>query len=85
MNARDAEEWKHAPKDETLALLRGNAAAAAAEVRQLSEEQLALRGRYITDIPDAWTVEEWLERVLIGHIRGHLTSIRAALEPAGTS
>lgn len=85
MNARDAEEWKDAPKNETLTLLRGNAAAAAEEVRQLSEEQLALRGRYITDIPDAWTVEQWIERVLIGHVRGHLESIRAVLKPASTS
>jgi hypothetical protein len=85
MNARDAEEWKDAPKDETLTLLRGNAAAAAEEVRQLSEEQLALGGRYITDIPDAWTVEQWIERLLIGHVRDHLESIRAVLETASAS
>jgi hypothetical protein len=50
-------------------------------VRQLSEDQLAISGKYITDIPDAWTVEQWIERVLIGHVRGHLESVRAVLEP----
>lgn len=83
MNAHDAEAWSDTPKDETLALLRGNAAAAAAQVRQLSDEQLARSGRYIADIPDAWTVEQWIERVLVGHVRGHLESIRAVLEPSG--
>ena len=84
-NARDADEWQDVPKDETLTLLLENAKAAAAEVRQLSEHQLALSGRYISDIPDAWTVDQWLERVLIGHVRGHLASIRAVLEPARPS
>lgn len=83
MNAHDAEAWSDTPKDDTLALLRGNAAAAAAQVRQLSDEQLARSGRYIADIPDAWTVEQWIERVLVGHVRGHLESIRAVLEPSG--
>jgi hypothetical protein len=81
MNAGDAEAWKDARKDETLALLRENTEAAASEVRQLSEDQLAISGKYITDIPDAWTVEQWIERVLIGHVRGHLESVRAVLEP----
>jgi hypothetical protein len=80
MNASDAEAWNDVRKDETLALLRKKAEAAAAEVRQLSEDQLALSGKYITDIPDAWTVEQLIERFLIGHVREHLESIRAVLE-----
>lgn len=85
MNARDAEAWRDVSKDETLTLLRGNAATAAAEVRQLSEEQLARSGRFITDIPDAWTVEQWIDRVLIGHVSGHLESIHAVLGSTGAS
>ena len=85
MNAQDAEAWREVPKDETLTLLRGNAVAAAAQVRHLSEQQLARSGRYITDSPDAWTVEQWIERLLIGHVRGHLESIRAVLGAADAS
>lgn len=81
MNASDAEAWQDAPKDETLALLRENAARAARQVSQLSADQLATSGKYISDLPNAWTVEQWIERVLIGHVRGHLESIRAVLEP----
>jgi hypothetical protein len=79
MNARDAETWSDTAKDETLALLRSNAVAAATEVRQLTDEQLARSGKYIEEIPTEWTVEQWLERVLTGHVDGHLQSIRAAL------
>lgn len=79
MNAHDAERWATTSKEETLALLRGNATAAAAEVRHLTQEQLARTGKYITDVSDEWTVEQWLERVLIGHIHGHLDSIRMVL------
>ncbi len=79
MNAGDAERWARCAKDETLALLRDNAAVAAAEVRQLSDEQLARAGRYIEEIPGAWTLDQWVERILIGHVSGHLQSIRAAL------
>ena len=79
MNAGDAEHWAECAKDETLALLRDNAAVAAAEVRRLSDEQLARSGKYVEELPGAWTVDQWIERILIGHVSGHLGSIRAAL------
>jgi hypothetical protein len=79
MNAGDAERWARCAKDETLALLRDNAALAATEVRRLSDEQLARTGKYVEEIPGAWTVEQWVERVLTGHVSGHLQSIRMAL------
>lgn len=82
-NARDATAWADISKPATLALLRRNARAAAAEVRQWSADQLARRGRYLADLPEAWTVETWLDRQLIGHVRGHLASIRAVLGPTG--
>jgi hypothetical protein len=84
-NARDATRWADISQAATLALLRRNARAAAAEVRQWSADQLARRGRYLADLPEAWTVETWLDRLLIGHVRGHLASIRAVLDPGGTS
>ncbi len=79
MNAGHAEQWAECAKDETLALLRDNAAVAAAEVQQLSAEQLARAGKYVEELPGAWTVDQWIERILIGHVSGHLQSIRAAL------
>jgi hypothetical protein len=83
MNARDAEEWADTAKEETLALLRANAATVADEVRRLSDDHLARSGKYVEDIPDPWTVEQWLDRVLTGHVQGHLQSIRAALALGG--
>jgi hypothetical protein len=47
MNARHAQEWVASCQADTLDLLRRNAAAVAAEVRCLSDEQLARPGRYI--------------------------------------
>lgn len=82
MNARDAREWDECSKEETLALLRANAEAAAAEVRQLSDERLGRAGKYVEDIPDPWTVDQWIERILIGHVRGHLQSIQSTLTAA---
>ncbi len=79
MNARDAEEWNECSKDETLALMRANAEAAATEVRQLSDEQLGRAGKYVEEIPNLWTVDQWIERILIGHVYGHLQSIQTAL------
>ena len=79
MNAEDAELWAECTKDETLALLRGNAAVAAAEVRRLSDEQLTREGKYVEEIPGAWTVDQWIERILISHVSGHLECILAAL------
>ena len=81
MNAGHAEQWAECAKEETLALLRDNAAVAAAEVRRLNDEQLARAGKYVEEIPEAWTVDQWIERILIGHVSGHLQSIRAALAP----
>jgi hypothetical protein len=82
MNAGHAAEWADCAKGETLALLRDNAAAAVAEVRGWDDTQLALAGKYIADLPEPWQVERWVERILVGHVQGHLQSIRAALGSA---
>jgi hypothetical protein len=82
MNAADSSAWADCDQDETLALLRDYAAAAAAEVRAWNGAQLARSGLYIEDIGEPWTVEQWVERILVGHIHGHLRSIRAALASA---
>jgi hypothetical protein len=79
MNAEDGARWAQCDRAETLALLRDNATTAAAVVRGLGAEQLQQTGRYLDDMPEPWTLEQWLERILIGHVTGHLASIRAAL------
>lgn len=79
MNAADAEAWADCTKDDTLALLQEYAAAAAAEVRQWDDQQLARTGKYYEGGPEDRTVAQWIERTLIGHINDHLQSIRASL------
>jgi hypothetical protein len=58
-----------------VALHRRAAAAAAAVVRGLSDDQLARSGAVFTDAPPM-TVEQLVARSLIGHIDEHLGSIR---------
>jgi hypothetical protein len=79
MNAAHAVEWAECTKHDTLELMRSQAATAAAEVRQLSDAQLARAGKYLDELPEAWTVEQWIERILIGHVLNHLQDVRAAL------
>lgn len=68
---------------ETVALLRHNAAAAAAIVRGLTDTQLARGGVYIEGFPSE-TVDVWIAEVLIGHPGMHLPAIRmAGASPAG--
>lgn len=79
VNAEDASRYADCDQAETVALLRRNAAGAAAFVRSLSDEQLARCGVYVEELA-ALTVDQWIERILIGHPEGHLRSIRAVVE-----
>ena len=77
MNARHAQEHVDVGKWETLDALRRNGDALAGAVRGLSDEQLGLTttvfgGREMS-------VVQIIERVIIGHPRQHLASIRAAV------
>jgi hypothetical protein len=82
VNAEDGAANAAADISDTLVLLRRNAAVAARAVRAMSDEQLARTGVYIQGMPPM-TVATLLERVLVGHITGHLASIRAALAESG--
>jgi hypothetical protein len=82
MNAADADAWADCDRTETLALLRDYAASAAAEVRTWDDAQFARSGFYVEELSEPWTIEQWIERILIGHVHGHLRSIRAALDQA---
>jgi Mycothiol maleylpyruvate isomerase N-terminal domain len=75
MNAAHAKEHANCTRAETTALLRKGAAAAAAVVRGLSDEQLAKSGTVFTDAPPI-TVEQLVNSGLITHIDEHVGSIR---------
>jgi uncharacterized protein (TIGR03083 family) len=74
MNAEHAAQFANATKAETLALLRQNAAAAAAMVRGLGDAQLDHVGG-----PMNMSAAQTIERVLIGHIDDHHASIRKTI------
>lgn len=75
-NAQHAQQHADCTKQETLDLLRRNGASAAATVRGLTDEQL---GRSGTLRAGPMSAEQVVEGILIGHVRGHVTSIRAAI------
>jgi hypothetical protein len=77
-NAEHAKQHANCTKTETLTLLRDGGAHAAGVVRGLSDEQLARSGKVVTDLP-AMSAQQFIERVLIGHVQEHLGNIRAAI------
>ena len=74
-NARHAREHANATKAETVALHEKGAAAAAAVVRGLSDEQLAKSATVLQGRP-ALTVEQMITGILMNHIDSHVGSIR---------
>ncbi len=77
INAEYAQQWSSVSKQDVLAELRG-AETVADQIRGLSDEQLAREGRYSAARPSR-TVDELIDRVLIGHIGGHTAEIQAAM------
>lgn len=78
MNARYAQEHARCTKAETIALLESGAAAAAAAIRALSDDQLSKGGTVFTDAPPM-TAEQLIFGALIDHAAGHLGSIRKTI------
>jgi len=74
-NAQHAVEFANVTKADTVAALQQNGIAAAAMVRALNDEQL---DRSAQLFGEQWTAERAIQQILIGHITGHLESIRAA-------
>ena len=74
MNAKHAHDFAGCSKAETLALHQKNAAAAAAVVRGLGDQQLGKSAVVITEAP-AMSAEQ-LSALLSGHVDEHLASIR---------
>ena len=77
VNAQHAQEQANCTKQETLELLRKNGASAVATVRGLSDEQLQKSGTLMAG--RSMSVEQVIEGVLVGHVKGHLDSIRSAI------
>ena len=76
MNAAHAREHANCTKDETVSLLREQGAAAAKIVRGLSDDQLDKSGVFVGNEMQA---EQIVEHVLIGHVTGHLESLKASV------
>jgi hypothetical protein len=77
MNAEHAKQYANVTKDETVALLRKNGAAAAGTVRGLSDEQLD-RSAPVLGGP-LMTAQQLVEQGLIGHVKEHHGSIQATV------
>jgi hypothetical protein len=75
LNARHAQEHANCTKAETITLFRKGAAAAAAVVRGLRDDQLATSATVFTDAPPM-TAEQLITSGLISHIDAHFGSIR---------
>jgi hypothetical protein len=77
-NAEHAKQHANTTKEATLKLLRDDAAHAASLVRGLSDEQLDRSGTVLADLPPM-SAQQFIERILIGHVHEHLGSIKTAI------
>jgi hypothetical protein len=75
MNAKHAKDFAGVTKADTIALHKKNAAAAAAVVRGLSDDQLAKSGKVLAEAPPM-SAEQIVTGILINHIDDHFGSIR---------
>jgi uncharacterized protein YndB with AHSA1/START domain len=78
MNANHAREHASCTRAETLAMFDKGAAAAAAAVRAVRDEQLGKSATVFTDAPPM-TVEQLIRDALIDHVAEHIGSIRKAV------
>jgi hypothetical protein len=76
VNAKHANEYADTTKAEVLSLLRSSGEQIARDLRAIPDEKLD-KAR---ELPSGkMTVEQRIERVLIGHIQGHQGSIEATI------
>jgi hypothetical protein len=79
VNAINGAEYAELRREDAIALLRQNAATAAAFVRSLTDEELARSGHYLDYVP-GMTLDNWIRRILINHIEMHTKTIKAVLD-----
>jgi hypothetical protein len=76
INARHANEHAHATRGEVLALLRESKPRLGKEIRAIPDDQLDKERQ----LPSGtMTVQQRIERVLIGHMKSHQASIEATI------
>jgi uncharacterized damage-inducible protein DinB len=75
MNAKHAQDFANVSKADTIALHKKSAAAAAAVVRGLTDDQLAKSGKVLAEAPPM-SAEQIVTGILINHIDDHFGSIR---------
>jgi hypothetical protein len=76
INKRHANEFADATKVEVVTLLRNSGSQIARDLRTISDEKLDMA----RELPSGkMTVQDRIERVLIGHIKGHQGSIEATI------
>ncbi len=80
MNAAHAKDSESVSKEETLELLRRNSAAAAAAIRELSDEELDRSAPVSLNANAPLTCQFMLEDHAVRHSYHHLARIRAALQ-----
>jgi DinB superfamily len=76
VNARHANEYADTTKAEVVSLMRKSGDQIARDLRAIPDEKLDIA----REVPSGtMTVEQRIERVLIGHIQGHQGSIEATI------
>jgi hypothetical protein len=77
VNAKHANEYADTTKDEVVSLLRESGGQISKDLRAISDEMLDTARELPTG--GTMTVQQRIERVLIGHIQGHQGSIEATI------
>jgi DinB family protein len=80
MNAAHAKKFDRVSKEETLALLRENSAAAASAIRALTDDELDQAAPISLNANAPLTCQFMLEDHAVRHSYHHLAKIRAALQ-----
>jgi len=76
INARHANEYADTTKAEVVSLLRASSSQIAKDLRAIPDAKLDMA----REVPSGkMTVEQRIERVLIGHLKGHQGSIEATI------
>lgn len=83
MNAAHARDNRNVSKEEALALLRQNSAAAAADIRSLSDQELDQAAPVSLYFDAPLTCQFFLEDHAVRHSYHHLARIREALAAGG--
>jgi hypothetical protein len=85
MNAAHAGEYDGVTKGEALALLMRNSMAAAAAIRELTDEQLDMVAPLSLEADGPRSAQFMLEGHAVGHAWHHLGAIRKALGQSGSA